>query len=207
MPFAPGKVELFSAAKPKEARGFPSPGVRGCFLSHLGILKIARERRLSSVLIIEDDLIISPLVQTFQDSIISSLTAASWDLIYFGHVQEVPDQAPPRFAPFTGPLMTSHFYAVNGPAIERIADYFEQVKERQPGDPAGGPMHLDGALTMFRQRNPDVVTLIALPNLGRQRPSRSDIHSTWFQHAPGFRHGYGLARAVRAVFQKTSRGV
>ncbi|MCI5210545.1 MAG: hypothetical protein D3910_17540 [Candidatus Electrothrix sp. ATG2] len=41
--FAPGKVELFPAIRPTEAAGFPSPGVRGCFLSHLSVLKKAAE--------------------------------------------------------------------------------------------------------------------------------------------------------------------
>ena len=204
MPFSPGKVEIFPAVRPIEALGFPSPGVRGCFLSHLGILKLARERRLSSVLILEDDLVISPLVREFQDHILSFLSTARWDMVYFGHIEQVSNQSPPGFIPFTGPLVTAHFYAVNGPLIGRLIDYLEQVQTRPPGDPDGGPMHLDGALNMFRQRNPDTVTLIAQPNLGWQRPSRSDLHSTWLQSAPVFRHGYDLARNVRALFRKRS---
>src|SRR5829696_6763409 len=50
------KVELFEAIRPDDADGFPSVGSRGCFLSHLGVLKRASASRLESILILEDDL-------------------------------------------------------------------------------------------------------------------------------------------------------
>jgi glycosyl transferase family 25 len=121
------------------------------------------------------------------------------DLAYFGHVEPVASRGVPQLLPFSRPLMTSHFYAIKEPALSRLIDFLEQAQIRLPGDPAGGPMHLDGALTMFRQANPDLLTRIASPNLGWQRPSRSDIHSNWFQQAPVFRHFYDVARAIRSL--------
>jgi len=50
-PFAAGKVEVFPAVRVADAAGFPSPGVRGCFLSHLGVLQDARARGVASVLV------------------------------------------------------------------------------------------------------------------------------------------------------------
>ncbi len=41
-------------------------------------------------------------------------------------------------------------------------------------------MHVDGAFSRFRADHPDVVTLAALPPLGYQRPSRTDIHALRF---------------------------
>jgi hypothetical protein len=58
-------------------------------------------------------------------------------------------------------------------------------------------MHLDGALTMFRQANPDVLTLIAHPNLGRQRPSRSNINCPWYERLPVIQQAADLGRIVR----------
>jgi hypothetical protein len=58
-------------------------------------------------------------------------------------------------------------------------------------------MHFDGALSMFRAAHPDVLTLIAQPNLGWQRASRSDLHSTWWQRTPPFREAYSIARYLR----------
>jgi hypothetical protein len=202
MPLAPGVVELFPGIRPSQAAGFPSRGVRGCFLSHLGILKEARCRGLDSVLILEDDLVISPAVGDYFESLRAALVQQPWYFLYFGHREEVPSPVPPVLVPFDGPIVTAHFYAVREPAISGLVDYLEEVQLRRPGDPAGGPMHVDGALSMFRQRNPELATRIAAPNLGWQRPSRSDIHSTWLQSAPLFRHAYDAARVVRSALGK-----
>jgi hypothetical protein len=196
MPLAAGKVELFAAVKPKAALGFPSLGARGCFLSHLGILNKALERGLSNVLIIEDDLLLSPQLVQHLDRIVNDLQNTDWGIVYLGH-QEKLGGAEPGMIPFTEPVITSHFYAVNGPVIPRLVEYLEQVLTRQAGDPLGGPMHLDGALTMFRQANRDVLTLLAFPNEGTQRPSRSNINCRWYEKLPVVQHAADAARVVR----------
>ena len=53
------KVTLFNAIKPDEAGEFPSIGAKGCFLSHLGVLKDAQLKRFEQILIFEDDLDLS----------------------------------------------------------------------------------------------------------------------------------------------------
>jgi len=203
MPLSPGAVELFPGIRSGEAAGFPSAAVRGCFLSHLGVLREARRRHLKSVLILEDDVVLSPLVRDQFDSLRAAL-ADSWDIVYLGHRETVSGGSLPALLPFNGPIVTAHFYAVREPAISGLVDYLEEVQLRPAGHPAGGPMHVDGALSMYRQRNPGLLTRIADPNLGWQRPSRSDIHSTWLQSAPLFRHAYDAARAVRAVIARKS---
>ncbi|HVW84204.1 MAG TPA: glycosyltransferase family 25 protein [Bryobacteraceae bacterium] len=197
LPLSQGKVEIFPAVKPKEKRGFPNIGARGCFLSHLGILKNAIERGASNVLIVEDDLMISPRVNEHLEAIARQLSREPWGIVYLGHVEDVPDSAVPRLVPFDQPVLTSHFYGVNGPVIPRLVEYLEQVQRREPGDPLGGPMHYDGALTMFRQANPDVLTLIAHPNLGKQRPSRSNINCPWYERLPVIKQFGDFARVVR----------
>jgi len=197
MPLSPGRVELFPAVRPKEAMGFPNIGARGCFLSHLGILKAARDRGLSNVLIVEDDLMISPEVNRNIEKILGDLRAIDWGIVYLGHIEKLASGGDPKFIPFHDPVITSHFYAVNGPVIPRLIEYLELVQARQPGDPLGGPMHLDGALTMFRQANPDVLTLIADPNLGKQRPSRSNINCPWYERLPVVAQLGDFARIVR----------
>jgi hypothetical protein len=98
---------------------------------------------------------------------------------------------------FDQPVVTSHFYAVNGPVIPRLVEYLKKVQQREPGDPLGGPMELDGALTMFRQANPDVLTWIARPNLGKQRPSRSNITFRWYDRFPVVQQAADIGRLVR----------
>lgn len=196
-PLQSGRVEIFPAIRPREPGGFPSPGVRGCFLSHLEVLLEARRRNAPSVLILEDDLAISPDLNGSLESLSAELQKQPWGLLYLGHVEKVGRKVPVRLLSFTGPLMTAHFYAVNGPVLDRLIEYLQQVLLRPPGDPEGGPMHFDGALSMFREANPDVLTLIAEPNLGWQRASRSDLHSTWLQRTPPFREAYSLARFLR----------
>lgn len=40
---------------PKEAEKFPTIGTRGCFMSHLGVLRDAIQAGLEGILILEDD--------------------------------------------------------------------------------------------------------------------------------------------------------
>ena len=202
MPLTPGKLEIFSAVRPSDAAGFPSPGVRGCFLSHLGVLKEAQRRKLPAVLILEDDLTFSPLILLDFSALRFALEHQMWDFVYLGHVEKVPSETPLALVPFSGPLVTAHFYGVNGSILDPLIEYLELVLTRPPGHPLGGPMHFDGALTMFRQANPTARTLIAQPNLGWQRSSRSDLHSNWFQQAPVFGEMYDAARLIRRLVTK-----
>lgn len=195
MPPKPNKVEIFPAIRPDDAGDFPSIGARGCFESHLAILKQAQADRLTSVLIVEDDLKISERFRTEQAVLVDRLCGTDWDFVYFGHIEQVAKTGGVTLEPFSGPLVTAHFYAVNGKILDRLVWFLEQVKQRPPGHPDGGPMHIDGAYSTFRNQNPDIVTLIASPNLGWQQSSRSDIASNaWFDRLPVFTEMASLAR-------------
>src|SRR5271165_5348126 len=135
MPLAPGKVELFPAVKPKDRMGFPNIGTRGCFLSHYQILSDALRRGLANALIVEDDLMISSELSKHVDTLLADLKSRVWGIVYFGHIEPVPESGQPKLVPFDQPVITSHFYAVNGPVIPRLVKYLEQVQEREPGDP------------------------------------------------------------------------
>jgi hypothetical protein len=195
--FADPRIRLLSATRPQEALGFPSPAVRGCFLSHLRLLLQAQADGLGQVLVMEDDLAFSPAFGECCEQLIQQANRQTWGLIYFGHQIETPVPPVPELVPYTDPIGTSHFYAVNGTILNRLIDYLQAVQLRPPGHPVGGPMHYDGALTMFRAANPDILTLIAQPSLGWQRSSRSDIHGHWYDKVAGVQHVAATARHVR----------
>jgi hypothetical protein len=162
------------------------------------VLREAKKRELSNVLILEDDVAFSPLLGKSVDELCRALEEP-WDFAYLGHVEKLAAPSRLRLTRYAGPLVTAHCYAVNGSVLEELIGFLERVLTRPAGHPQGGPMHLDGALTMFRQANPEKVTLIAEPNLAWQRSSRSDLHSNWFQQAPVFGEMYDAARLVRRL--------
>jgi hypothetical protein len=125
------------------------------------------------------------------------VSSQPWGFLYFGHIEGLETKGPPTMTRHDGPLITAHFYAVNQTIFDRLIRYLEEVQTRPAGSAFGGPMHYDGALSMFRAGNPDVLTLIAKPNLGWQRPSRSDIHSRWFDRIPGLRQAAAMTRSLR----------
>jgi hypothetical protein len=197
MPLSPGKVQIFPAIKPKDRLGFPSVNVLGCFLSHYSILLDALQRKLPNVLVMEDDLMILPTLQSNLDMVLSTLRSVDWGIAYLGHIEPVSDSASPQLVRFDRPVITAHFYAVNGTVLPRLVEYLKLVQQREEGDPLGGPQDFDGALTMFRQFNPDVVTLLAHPNMGKQRPSRSNIRPPWYERLPVIKQAGDFARVVR----------
>ena len=196
-------VSLFSAVRPQDAGGFESIGARGCFMSHLQILREAMPLR--NVLIFEDDLDFVPDAPARVRAALQALPD-SWGMFYGGCVTDaVPANGPLTEIPTPTSLRTSHFVAFNAPVIARMVDYLEAILGRPPGHIDGGPMHVDGAYSRFRADHPDVRVFVALPELGYQRPSRTDIHALkWFDRVPVLRDAVQLIRRRRA--QSRQRG-
>lgn len=198
-----GWVEYFPGVRPDSAGGFPNIGVRGCFLSHLGIYKKALDEGLPNVVIMEDDLEIEPAFMEQSTALVEALRRhEDWGFAYFGHILEDDpghDSASSPLRIATGTVMMGHFYAINGPLLPRLIGFLEDVLRRPPGHPEGGPMFSDAARNTFRRRNPDVLTLVAQPNMGRQRGSRSDLSTKWFDKLPGVR---GVAQVARSLTRR-----
>src|SRR5271155_4920613 len=85
MGFNRSTVKLHPATRCSEVGGFPSTAVRGCFLSHLAVLREARAEGLRTVLIMEDDLAISPLFASSCARLMQEAEDHPWGFIYFGH--------------------------------------------------------------------------------------------------------------------------
>jgi len=209
LPLTPHKIEIFPAIRPDSAGDFPSIGARGCFLSHLAILKQAKRDCLSNILIVEDDLVISTLLKQQEESLIEQLQKTDWGFVYFGHSVKLEQKGTNtklkvRLQPFSESFQTTHFYGVNGKVIDRLIHFLEEVQRRPAGHPEGGPMHVDGAYNHFRAQNPDVLTLLAFPNLGSQENSRSDITPSWLDRTPIVRDFASSARTSKVWLRSLS---
>lgn len=203
MPLRTGKVELFPGIRPADAGPFPSVGAHGCFMSHLSILRKAHAEGLRNILVIEDDLAISDRFADVADRLVEQLQDQDWGFAYFGHELDLPKpEDVPSLIAYGKPIVTAHFYAINGPLLERLLTFFDALLQRPPGHPDGSPMHVDGAYSTFRMQNPDVLTLVANPSLGWQRSSRSDIYpNQWFDRWPLVREMVALLRPIKAWFK------
>ncbi|APW58732.1 glycosyltransferase family 25 protein [Paludisphaera borealis] len=199
-----GGIEYFPATRPDSAGDFASIGTRGCFLSHLGALKKARDEGAANVLLMEDDLEIDPKFSNLTDAFVSTLRKEPWGFVYFGHrlTDVPPSPGGELLIPYRGPIVTAHFVGINGTVLPRLIDFLDTVLGRPGGHPDGGPMHVDGAYSTFRQQNPDVLTLVAQPSLGWQRSSKSDITTAWFDSVPGLNVLSGLARIMKGKGRK-----
>ncbi len=191
-------IRFVAGIRMDDAGPFPSAGARGCYLSHLAVLRQALADGVGSVLVLEDDVVFTPALARPQPHLAATLRAGGWDLAYPGHTD--PCQAEPaQWQATRRPLVCAHCYAVSRDALGPLVSYLEACLTRPPGDPAGGPMHVDGALSMFRAQAAACTTLICAPSLARQRSSRSDIAgSHWFDRGPLRPLSAGL-RALREL--------
>lgn len=79
-----------------------------------------------------------------------------------------------EIAPSTA-IMTAHALLINRDTIPLLISYLEAMLARPAGSLQGGPMHVDGAYSWFRNAHPEMRTLIThVPYIG-QRSLRSDI--------------------------------
>lgn len=194
------KIHLFKAIKP-DARGeFDSVGARGCFMSHLGILKHAKSLQFNRILILEDDLNFTQDFTSRIDQVIKELSLKDWQLFYGGYLglsglEHKPAQQVinvPSSVTFHG----AHFVAFQGEVISDLVVYLELMLTRKNGDPSGGPMHVDGAYLWYRKQG--CATYLVFPELGYQRASRTDIHHlAWHDRLPVIRHVVSHLRKLK----------
>ncbi len=206
--FIPGKIEIFPALKPKNAAGFPSPGVRGCFLSHLSVIKKAFELDISSVLILEDDVEFAGISRKGWSSILQQLDEQPWSFAYLGYTHvdgstrasQGAEQI--KMQPFTGSLRCAHAYAVSRLIYSPLIQHLEGLLQRRPRHPEGGPMDVDGAYNVFRRKNSEIFTLISDPQVAWQRASHSDLHSKWWHRIWGVRTLLQPARKAKNYLRR-----
>jgi len=197
------KVRVFPAIRPASAAPFPSVGARGCFMSHLAILREASSDMATRILVCEDDL---NFVKDFNERIgkvLNDLNQYAWSFFYGAYyISNSPpaiDGKAISILPPSEGVRTTHFIAFQGSCIAALPGYLSSMLMREPGDPDGGPMHVDGAYSWYRKDHPDELTAIAAHKLGYQRSSKSDIFPpSWYDGTPIVSRFVALIRAVRA---------
>jgi len=175
-------VEVFDGLAFDDANGFPSKGVRGCFTSHMTLMQECAASG-KPMLVMEDDVDFDfDRIAAFH-KMIPDLQNADWDIVYLGYL--VPEtRGPIRFEAYSGGTIGGHFYGVTPEFARAVSDYMLSCTTRPPGDPVGGPMYRDAAFTMFRERHPELITRLAIPPLGGQFSSRSDLTPKSYQKWP-----------------------
>jgi len=168
-------VAFHDAHRPNDQGQFPSIGARGCFESHLAVLRGAREANAESLLLLEDDFDFSRGGLDRAPAIFSELFNRQWDIFYGAHLLDSGANRGLRPVPPDIPIVTASFVGFRRDLITDLVDFLEAMQRRPGGSPEYGPMHVDGAYTVYRQLHPTCRTLAAFPTLGTQRSSRSDI--------------------------------
>jgi len=198
-------IGFYEAQRPSEPAGFPSLGARGCFESHLGVLRAARDAKVESLLILEDDLDFTRDGRIRLDGLVGELFSRRWDMFYGAHLLASNKRQGLADVPADEPVVTASFVGIAGGVLGPLVNFLEGVLTRPPGSADYGPMHVDGAYTVFRMLNPELVTLAAFPTLGRQRSSPSDITPSemLLDRWSGTRH---IASLLRRGYNALRRG-
>ena len=194
-------AEILIASRFIDSAGFDNAGTRGCFDSHLRAMKLAVNRGAKNLLIFEDDCDFRKDIGPLILDCLEFLSTHRWSMFYGGHLSsiELNDVHHGLFLvpPGIG-LQGGHFVGIAGSVLPVLIDYLEGMAARPSGSPLGGPMHVDGAYSWFRRAHPHLDTWAAEPQLGFQRPSRTDVHELrFFDRAPGIRQLAGIARRLK----------
>jgi glycosyl transferase family 25 len=153
------------------------PGAYGCLLSHLNVIRIAKERGYKNILILEDDIDLSKDFIKLFDEKVKDLPK-DWMLFYLGgsghtapnsiHLTKITEHISK-----TVKTMTTSSYAVNSSAFDIILNFHEK----------GMVMPIDQYYGHFQRKYPSYVTR---PNIAWQKPGISDIRFGCGSNYTGF---------------------
>lgn len=179
------RVRFFKAFSFPDPGPFSSRGAHGCFYSHHAVLREAADSG-KSLLILEDDCDFLPNISAYR-------MPSDWDIFYGGYEAADPDDLQ------NSDIIGGHFIGFNADTARRVADYLDEMLK--PGFCSCDIPPVDGAYVWFRRAYPDVRTVFAMPQLGAQRPSRTDIADLkFFDRLPVLRQVSSLARRAKRRF-------
>ncbi len=106
----------------------PSP-VRSCSITHAAVVREAQRRNLTSVLILEDDVIFHPWLPKLWPGVAAQLPSVEYDLFYLYRWESPRDEWPCDVVRASGTLCT-HCYAVHSRYFDRFIDLVESNLHR-----------------------------------------------------------------------------
>ncbi|KEQ54242.1 hypothetical protein [Sphingobium chlorophenolicum] len=173
---ADGPVRFHEAALFSDPGPFPLIGARGCWHSHVDILREALDGQ-DNILIFEDDCDFVAGIEDKLPNALASLAQKPWSIFYGGHdLIDKPEQVDPFIHIDHGVqwLRGTHFVGFHRSILEQlVAELDKYLLDLTAGKDA--PKGIDGGYSWFRNRYPDLQVYLAWPKLGFQRPSHSDI--------------------------------
>lgn len=203
-------VHWFKGLKFKEAGQFPKASVRGCVMSNYEILRQASEDKVDRLLLFQEDCVLSQRLIRQEQSILKELISHSWDVAYFGCQPYSNDQANSKKVSISAThnrffsrvsarqnIRETHFWACQGQAIPKLVEFIEASFERPMNHPDCGPTYFDGYMNEIRYRNPDLITLAAVPHLGWPLSSVSNLNPGRLDGIPGISPALNIARGAK----------
>ena len=208
-PVEPGvDLEVLRPTELTEANGFINANYRNCLISHLRAARWGRENGVERLLVLEDDIQFERRWPAEGPAALSELNDLDWDIANLGYLGTVdPDgnrvtRASTVWHRFTGEVIGSHAYLVNGRFFDTWITHLEAIAVGEAGDRLRGPMSPDGALNTMTWVEPTTARYVAVPSLVNQRPSRSDVNTGLLDRMPGIAWGVSRMRAGRQLVRR-----
>ncbi len=194
-------VAFHKASSFTEPGGFRTKGARGCFHSHLSILREAVAAN-SAVLILEDDADFAGNIEQLLPRALDRLRKANWSIFYgfAGRATQGDAEVDLSLADPASTISMTHCIGFSADTVRLLVPYLDAMLARPPGSPDGGAMDVDGAYSWFRRAHPVAETWCAYPDLATQRPSRTDITPGLLDQLPVTRQALALWRRFRRWF-------
>lgn len=177
----PADVQLIRPRRFEDRGGFVNRGFRSNLDAHLQAARLAKSSGVERALILEDDLSFSSAWSSYGAALLDDLDHRDWHLASLGYLdvwKEAPGldtDLPYGWVRFSGRVNGAQAYFLHHRAFDWWIDHLEAIAVGVPGDDLQGPMASDGAINTFAWTRPEVIRLLAVPNMVGTRPTRSDI--------------------------------
>ena len=190
------RFTLFKAVEPADVSGpgvIPDRRLRRmcCTLSHLSVLKQAKERGLESVLIFEDDAVFEDDFLEHLPATLSFLNSTPWDMFYFGinHVNPPLNTSIENIKKVTHGY-TLHAYAIHSRFLDyaiNLITYGSSTADQKGKVPFSKMLNHDPIDVLYARVHHNHAIYSSFPRLVYQRDGYSGIEGTMVAYSNGLR--------------------